>query len=231
MADLHIIFIDELTVAESADVISFGRLGDVTVDEANEFMHRVVGAFFYQDNVWWVVNKSKHGSLDIIGEAGRHAKIPPDGVAALAESTGLIRFDAGPSTYEIGWLQPGRDPIMPPGTNVVIGESGETRQFGVVPLNDEQKLLLVALSERVLRDSTVSSADLPANAEVAHRLGWSGKKLDRKLDYLCSRLAAEGVRGLRGEKGFEAADRRSRLVDHVIGAGMVNATDIDLLPS
>ena len=223
MADLHIVFIDELTVAAVGEVVSFGRGGDVIIDDSNEYMHRVVGAFFHQDNVWWVANKSKHGSLDIIGGAGRHTKLSPDDVAALTEPTGLIRFDSGPLRYELGWLQPGKDPIMPPGTGTTAPDADETRRFGVVPLNEEQKLLLVALSERVLRDATITSADLPANAEVAHRLGWSGKKLDRKLEYMCSLLDTEGVRGLRGEKGFEAVDRRSRLVDHVVSAGLERA--------
>ena len=100
----------------------------------------------------------------------------------------------------------------------------------MVALNDEQRLLVVALAESRLRDSSADPADLPANASIAHRLGWSAKKLDRKLDYLCARLSSEGVRGLRGEKGFEAVDRRARLVDHAISSGMVTTNDLGSLP-
>ena len=90
--------------------------------------------------------------------------------------------------------------------------------------------VLTALAERRLVDSTADANDLPSNASVAHRLGWSGKKLDRKPDYLCARLDSEGVRGLRGEKGGEAVDRRSRLVEHVIESGMIRQRDLELLP-
>ena len=230
MSDLHIFFIDELTVGQPGDVVTFGRSGDIELDEANQYMHRIVGTLFFEDNVWWLANKSRHGQLTLVGSTGRLTRLPPDAVTALTEPTGLVRFDAGPSTYELGWTLPGHDARMPPIIDVEGTAEEATTQFGVVPLNDEQRLLLVALSERCLVDSSASTADLPANAAVAHRLGWSAKKLDRKLDYLCARLASEGVRGLRGEKGFEAIDRRSRLVEHVIAAGMVREEDVALLP-
>lgn len=231
MDELHIFFIDELTVATPDAVVTFGRSGDVELDEANQFMHRVVGAFFSQDNVWWLANKSRHGHLTMVGSTGRVTRLPPDAVAALSEPSGLIRFEAGPSTYELGWVRPGQDPMLPPvDVNVDEGGADVTTQFGVVGLNAEQRLLVAALSENRLRDSSADLADMPANAAVAHRLGWSGKKLDRKLDYLCARLSSEGVRGLRGEKGFEAIDRRARLVEHAIGSGMVTMSDLDLLP-
>lgn len=230
MSDIHIFFIDELTVGEPGSVVTFGRSGDIEIDDANRYMHRIVGTFFSKDNVWWIVNNSKHGQLTLIGSTGRLTRLPPEAVSSLNEPTGVVRFDAGPSTYELGWTLPGQDPLMPPMADADGNTDDVTSQFGVVSLNDEQRLLLVALSERCLRDSSASAADLAPNASVAHRLGWSSKKLDRKLDYLCARLASEGVRGLRGEKGFEAVDRRSRLVEHAISAGMVRPIDLDLLP-
>lgn len=232
MSELHIFFIDELTVAEPEDVITFGRSGDIEIDEANQYMHRVVGTFFSQDNVWWLANKSRHGQLTMVANTGKVTRLPPDAVSALSEANGLVRFDAGPTSYELGWTRPGQDPLMPPVVDAQdeVAPADLTTQFGVVSLNDEQRLLLTALAERRLTDSTSDPADLPANASVAHRLGWSGKKLDRKLDYLCARLASEGVRGLRGEKGFEAVDRRARLVDHAISSGMVKLGDVELLP-
>lgn len=230
MSELHLFFIDELTVAVPGTVVTFGRSGDIEVDEANQYMHRIVGTFFDQDNVWWLANKSRHGQLTLVGNTGRLTRLPPEAVSAVTEQSGVLRFDAGPTTYEIGWTLPGKEPLMPP----VVDDEGSlsmvTSQFGIVPLNEEQRLLLAALAERCILDTSASTADLPANASVAHRLGWSAKKLDRKLDYLCARLSSEGVRGLRGEKGFEAIDRRSRLVEHVMSSGMISEADVEVLP-
>ena len=230
MSELHIFFIDELTVAASGTVTTFGRSADIEIDDANKYMHRTVGTFFDQDGVWWLANKSRHGQLTLVGSTGRVSRLPPDSVAALSEPSGLVRFEAGPNNYELGWTRPGQDPLMPPSVDDEESDADLTTQFGIVPLNAEQKLLLTALAENRLVDSSADPADLPANASVAHRLGWSGKKLDRKLDYLCARLASEGVRGLRGEKGFEAVDRRARLVDHAISSGLVTDADLDTLP-
>ena len=233
MTELHIFFIDELTAAQSGDVVTFGRSGDIEVDEANRYMHRIVGTFFDQDNVWWLTNNSKHGNLTLSAAGGRLTRLPPAAVAALTEVSGTVRFDSGPTTYELGWTLPGQDPLMPPTSSDeqddVDMSVDATRQFGIVNLNHEQKQLLVALAEPVLIDSTAPTSDLPANASIAHRLGWSAKKLDRKLDYLCARLASEGVRGLRGEKGFEAIDRRSRLIEHAMSSGMINADDLPII--
>ena len=231
MNELHIFFIDELTVGQPESMVTFGRSGDIEIDEANQYMHRIVGTFFEQDSVWWLANKSRHGQLTLVGSTGRVTRLPPDAVAALSEPAGLVRFEAGPTSYELGWTRPGQDALMPPTIEMADGvDADQTTQFGVVALNDEQRLLVVALAESRLRDSSADPADLPANASVAHRLGWSAKKLDRKLDYLCARLSSEGVRGLRGEKGFEAVDRRARLVDHAISSGMVTTNDLGSLP-
>ena len=230
MNELHIGFIDELHVASVDETVTFGRTADIVIDEANQFMHRTVGVFFHQNNVWWVANKCKSSEITLVGASRKLSRLSPDAVAALTEAEGLVRFEAGPSRYELGWARPGQDPLVPPTTDEELGQTIEmTRQFGVVNINDEQRLLLVALADKQLRDSSVPPTDLPSNASVAHRLGWSGKKLDRKLDYLCARLDNEGVRGLRGEKGVEAVDRRARLVAHALSSGMITSSDVVLL--
>lgn len=233
MNELHLVFIDELTVARPEEPVTFGRIADITIDEANQYMHRTVGTFFAQDGVWWVNNNSKHGQLTLVGANGRLSRLPPDAVAAVTEHEGIVRFDAGPTTYELGWALAGDQSIVPPAVSAdldVDEDADATTQFGVISLNDEQRQLLTALAEPQLLDSTAKPNDLPSNASVAHRLGWSGKKLDRKLDYLCARLDREGVRGLRGGKGIEAVERRARLVEHVISSGMIRPRDLEDLP-
>ncbi len=230
MTELHVTFVDELTVVPSGGLVTFGRSADVTVDESNPYMHRIVGTFFERDNVWWLANKSRHASLTMVGDTGKVALLPPGAVAALAESSGSVRFEFGRSSYEVGWALPDREPVSVPQIDPTMAASGDaTGQFGVVTLNEEQRVMLVALAERQLVDPSTPTTDLPANAAVAHRLGWTGKKLDRKLDYLCARLDAMGVRGLRGEKGVEAVDRRIHLVRHAISTGMIASSDLELL--
>ena len=96
-------------------------------------------------------------------------------------------------------------------------------------MSPEQRLLLVALAEAQLRDPS-AALDLPTNRQIAHRLGWKITKYNRKLDGLCVKFAAAGVSGLRGSSDALARDRRLRLVDHAVNAGVVTPDDLALLP-
>jgi hypothetical protein len=65
---------------------------------------------------------------------------------------------------------------------------------------------------------------------VARRLGWTITKYNRKLDYLCRRLAESGVEGAAGEHGLLATSRRQVLVEHAVNRRLVVAADLDRLP-
>lgn len=220
-------FIDERFEVEPDDSLTFGRNAAIVVDEANLYMHRIVGSFVYHERGWWLRNDGTTIDLGLAYTDGRTSRVPPGAAEPLVGSGGVVRFRSGPSNYELGYLL--AEPVLPPpAPNVDRGE-GITQPFGVLRLNDDQRHLLAALAEPWLTVPVPESPSLPANAEVALRLGWSLKKLERKLDYLCSRLAQLGVPGLRGTKGVEANDRRSRLVEHVLATSMVDARDLQAL--
>jgi hypothetical protein len=61
------------------------------------------------------------------------------------------------------------------------------------------------------------------------RLGWKLTRFNRKLDNVCQKLAAQGVRGLHGAPGQLASSRRARLVEYAIAVRMVTRDDLVLL--
>ena len=65
-------------------------------------------------------------------------------------------------------------------------------------------------------------AQIPSNRSCAAELGWSLAKFNRKLDHLCERLQRAGVRGLHGDLGLSALDRRRLLVDHAVRSGLLD---------
>ena len=71
---------------------------------------------------------------------------------------------------------------------------------------------------------------MPSNREVAERLGWSAAKLNRKLDYLCRRLAEHGIEGVAGDSGKRATVRRIRAVEYLVGRRVLTVEDLDRLP-
>ena len=232
MADLEVLFIDELYTARPGDTLTFGREGDIVVDEANRFMHRQIGRFVDHHDLWWLVNDGRRVELTAWLGAGKTVVLPPGESVALT-ATGLVRFDAGALSYELEYRLP--DELELPGPpaepeRFEVGPDGvRTAEFGVIPLNAEQRLLLVALCEPRLRDPLAGRTSLPTNAEVAARLGWSTKKFDRKLDYLCAKLDEAGVRGVRGGRGVEATTRRANVAEHAVRNGLVERDDLRLL--
>lgn len=224
-------FLDERYEAGPDEEITFGRSAMIVVDSGNEYLSRVVGGFVFHLGTWWLQNRSSTAQLSVIGDNGQRAVLPPETSDPITVGAGSIRFSAGRFSYEIDF-QLANPPVAPdhveaePADDEADSPPTTTKEFGVVPLNVEQRAMLALFCRSWLLDPTAARHELPANAEVAHELGWSLKKLDRKLDYLCARLSDAGVQGLRGSKGGEATDRRRYLVQHVLGIRLITAEDL-----
>lgn len=216
------------------EAFTFGRAGDLVVDDANPYLHRILGRFTWHDGWWWLENLGSQVELELIGHDGTIVKLPPTapdagGVSVPLTTTAYrLRFEAGGLRYEIELEVSGG---AGPGQIVVDDLTGETTTpYGVVQLTDDERLLVAALAEPVLRDPSAGPEALPANRAIAARLDWGITKFNRKLDYLCTRLTRSGVRGLQGGRGEEATNRRWRLVEHAIAARLVSVEDLDVLP-
>jgi hypothetical protein len=227
--DLEVTFIDELYELEPGGELGFGRDAELVVDDSNPYMHRRIGTFIHHDGDWWLRNDGRSAELVILSALGTRIVLAPRAAQVLTGGSGLVRFSAGSLHYELAYQLAGLVGPPPPATAEHGAGSGPTADFGALRLNEEQRLLLAALAERLLADPAAEAHELPTNHEVAHRLGWSLRKFDRKLDYLCRRLDEQGVRGLRGRQGEQASDRRRVLVIHVVRTGLITADDLALL--
>lgn len=224
---LAVEFIDERFEVATDDVLTFGRRAELIIDSDNQYMHRIVGSFVMHRDTWWLRNDGTTIELVVATSEGRRSQVPPGTAEPLLGPSGVVQFAAGVARYELTYVLSEIDDLPEPRS--VDANATATQPFGIIRLNVEQRLLLAALAERRLADPLAPFTAMPPNLSIAHRLGWSPRKLDRKLDYLCRRLSERGVPGLRGEKGQEAVDRRERLVEHVVGAGLVDGRDLDAL--
>lgn len=213
---------------EPEQTLTFGRAGKAIVDAENPYMHRVVGRVYVDRWTWWLQNSARHMPMSMIGDDDRIKTLPAGAAEPLTTATGAVRFYAGASGYELTW-ELERPPALP---TAPVGESdaldGVTADFGNVRLSNNQRRMMTVMAEPRLRDPSRIS-QIPANGEIAARCGWTLKQFDRKLDYLCRRLADSGVPGLRGSPGTEAANRRELLVTHVVNNGLITADDLVLL--
>lgn len=233
--ELTVDFVGVRQVLEPGATLTFGRAADLVIDEDNLYLHRVVGRFVGHGNLWWIENHGQHIDLEVESDTGVRAHLPAHdagaatapAMAPLVGSRSCVRFSAGGLRYEVDAYH-GGVPAPALGSPEVAGR--ETSQFGRLELTDDERTLLAALAEPVLRDLASAGPDrLPTNREVAARLGWPLTKFNRKLDYLCVRLAKVGVRDLQGGRGAEATNRRWRLVEHAVAARLVTVEDLALL--
>ena len=230
---LRVEYCGEVTAIETSDELTFGRAGDLRIDD-NRHLHRVLGRFWARGDQWWLSNEGGSISIQIADADSRsNVVLAPGSEVALSFPNSIVRFRAGITDYELSLRVPDREDEEEDDEDGEDGlgdeEFGDTVGLGDILLTDEQRLLLLALAEPTLRDPHTKE-ELPANRAVARRLGWSITKFNRKLDNLCNRFTKLGVGGLRGSIDQLATDRRRRLVDHAIESGLITAAQLDRLP-
>ena len=141
------------------------------------------------------------------GEGLVQSRLAPGARMPLVFPRVILTFSAGPTTYEINLITSGEDRFS--GIDGVRQSSGQTT-IGVTPMTRSQLLLVLALSEPVLKRAGTGAAEIPSSAAAAARLGWPLTKFNRKLDNVCEKLDRVGVRGLRGGRVAGAASNGVR---------------------
>ncbi|MDX6245657.1 MAG: hypothetical protein QOE76_3380 [Frankiales bacterium] len=203
-----------------------GREGDIVIDD-NPYLHRRFLAITDVEGMWWLTNVGSQLSATVADRDGRlQAWLAPGARLPLVFECTAVWFTAGPTTYELEILLD--DPQFQHVVDEEQADIGQTT-IGRPPLTPDQKLLLVALAEPVLRRRNRGGGAVPSSASAADRLGWTLTKFNRKLDNVCEKYGKSGVRGLHGGPAKLASNRRARLVEYVIAARIVGEADLDLL--
>lgn len=204
-----------------------GREADLIVDSENPFLHRQFLQISRKGDLWWLANVGAQLTATISDSEGRmQAWLAPGSSLPLVFPQTVVWFTAGPTTYEFDIY-----------SNAALYETIETAietdgsvTVGAVKLTPDQKLLIVALCEAVLRRGDRGAGSVPQSAAVAARLGWPVTKFNRKLDNVCEKLADLGVRGLHGGPTKLAVSRKARLIEYAMSARIVSIRDLELLP-
>lgn len=231
----HFLHVDFCGIVETVDPgqgrasYTFGRAGDLAVDEDNRYLHRHLGQFRWDGHRWWVDNIGTSIAINLFNSTtSSQAVLTPGSSLPVGHGMFSVAFTAGPHHYQVegftserGFERWCRSDSQPDGE--------PTEQWGVVAINTEQRMLITALAEPQLVDPTSGPSSLPTNRAVARDLGWTITKLNRKLDHVCEKFARAGVRGIQGDLAGLATERRVRLVRHCIEAGIVSDADLEEL--
>lgn len=225
-ATLEVAFVDEVHRIGPDRSLGFGRSSDIVVDDS-AFLHPHVGRFSHLNGFWWLVNLMPRGLVRVRDAQTRSISIlDGESAVALGFRRFVVEFTAGPTTYQLDGRLLGRVPAPSTG---LAGVDNAPAGVGVATLTVEQRLLLAALAEPGLTRPPAVTLTVPPTPAVARRLGWSVPKVNRKLDYLCSKLRRQGVRNLKGGYDDRATDRRVALVQLALHMGWVSSEDLRLL--
>jgi hypothetical protein len=213
-------------VSEEEPVV-IGREADLAIDD-NPYLHRRFLEVSSRGDLVWLTNLGTQLSATVADEAGlMQAWLAPGARLPLIFEKTIVWFTAGPTTYEFEVT------LDETSFHPVIAEPAEagSTTVGRMSFTPDQKLLIVALAEQVLRRGNRGAGTIPTSADAAKRLGWTITKFNRKLDNVCQKLSRAGVRGLHGDAEKLATSRRARLVEYALAAQLVTAADLPLLDS
>lgn len=222
-------FLGEIYHPDAEAPFTIGREADLTVDEDNPFLHRQFLTLTHHKSLWWLNNVGSQLTATVSHDEGRvQAWLAPGASMPIVFAHTVVWFTAGSTTYDFE-LHLSDSLLASVDAEAGSGEGSAT--IGRVDLTPEQKLLILALCEDVLRRGDRGAGAVPQSAAAAARLGWPVTKFNRKLDAVCSKLADLGVRGLHGGPSKLASSRKARLVEYAMAARIVTVDDLDLLPS
>ena len=193
--DLIVEFVGEERALSPGDELTFGRSADLVIDD-NRYLHRTVGRFAWSGGLWWLINTGSSVALRLAdANSPSYTRVAPGATVPLSFETARLTFEAGGSNYEVG-LELVTDPALPDSVvDIPDDDAAERTTLATsLPLNDEQRLLLVALAAPVLRAGSIDT-ELSTNRQIASQLGWTITKFNRKLDGLCKKYADAGVSG------------------------------------
>jgi len=221
----HIDFCGEIYPILPDRSVTVGRVGDLMIDD-NPFLHRTFLEVGFQDSLLWLSNVGSAISATVADDAGLvQSWLSPGARLPVVFTRSVVWFTAGPTTYDFEILVDDA-PFVP--VAEMDASHGETT-LGRVSFTPDQRLLVVALAEGLLRGSSRSGGSIPRSVAAAERLGWTTTKFNRKLDNVCQKLDRIGIRGLVGNSNGSASARRARLVEYALAARLVNTDDLQLL--
>lgn len=218
-------FAGEVHEVAPDEVLTVGRSGDVLIDD-NPYLHRIFLAFRFEHGLWWVCNEGARLPAYLTHPEGRlRSTLGPGGRLPLVFASSLVTFGAGSTLYEIHVDVPDAGFASESLRGSLSGES----TISPGPFTESQLLCILALCEPVLRRAGTGAGRIPTTAEASARLGWSLKKFDKKVENVCDKLTAAGVRGLTTSGDGLASSRRLHLVEYAVSTLLVSADDLPML--
>lgn len=192
----------------------------------NPFLHRRFLELGFVGEIVWLSNVGSAITATVADADGLvQSWVAPGARLPLVFPRSVVWFTAGPTTYELDVVVDRAPFVASISTEVSAGET----TIGRVSFTPDQRLLVLALAEDVLRRGNRGAGAIPPSSRAAERLGWTITKFNRKLDNVCEKLSRLGIRGLVTDGAHAASNRRARLVEYALAARLITVDDLEYL--
>lgn len=207
MDRLWVEFVGE--VYEVTAGLTFGRRADLVLDDANQFMHRIVGAFVREGDLWWIENRASKARISVFGSDGTRVELAPGARVAVAMPTGTLSFLSGPTPYQLTFSSDSQNIV-----SSIAPTSGEfTIEFGT-PLSRREREFLATFAQRRISGE---GEQLLSFAEVAAIWDVSPKTVENTM----SRVRAQAR-----DNGIRAGETLDQFVTHLLAHGQLGLNDL-----
>src|SRR6187549_3069476 len=148
-----------VTASITRQPFTIGRDADLVLDD-NRHLHRQFLSIDQQQGLWLLANVGGQLTATVSDAGGRlEAFLAPGAVLPLVFEHTVVRFTAGPTTYEFSIVMP--DPAFA-AAPTEPSEQGDTT-VGRVAMTPDQLRLIVAIAEPALRGDGRAATTLPSN--------------------------------------------------------------------
>lgn len=191
--------------------VTLGRAADFPLAQDDAYMHRVFLQIWDSDGTWMITNRGTRISASIQPREENsfsQIRLGPGASLPLPLGESAVVFATAETTYELDLTVAAT--LRPPTGRPLVDGADAPMTVGELILNADQVTLLRTLAAPLVRRPGSDLADVPTVRQLEEELGWSQKKVNTKIDYLCKSLESHGVPGFSAKKG-NAPTRRLAL--------------------
>jgi hypothetical protein len=207
---------------------TFGRAPtcSVVLPAGDLGVSRTAGSLRYHDGGWWLHNDSSSSVLNVLGDRGFRADLPPGLGVPLQQWHAKVTVTGSLGPYVLRLRLPDLDDVpdpehKPPGT----GERAVTTTRYRARLTDSDRLVLAARFEPYLTWRHVGEPSPRSARDAAERIGWQAHAVAKRCENIRERYVRLGAPGLRGPRALEELARL------LVSTGELTADDLRRLPA
>lgn len=190
----------------AGDQLTVGRKADFVIGDDDRYLHRRLLTFHY-DGTWLVTNVGRALSVTMQPVGPGYYSVTtlgPGAMSPLPRARTALVVATVERTYELT-VEVTDGPLPAPLED--LSELTSDPTVDVYEPTAEHLQLMRALAAPLLKYPGAGYYDIPTVKDLMRELGWSEKKVNTKINYICTQLLKSGIPDFQARNG-NAISRR-----------------------